>query len=109
MGSHQTVVPKCGKEGIRPALMIRATGAPVAVRPFAKDASQTRAYPSVETAKHGAVAAVLEIGEPSPQGAVHVRHDAPQALSRGTPGLGSHRLLELGNAFLPRPVFVALK
>ena len=93
IGVRQTVVPERSEVGIRPALMIRASGTSTAAGPFAENAAQTPAYPSVETAKHRAVAAVLEIDEPSPQGAVHVRHDALHTLSRSTPGLGSYRLL----------------
>ncbi len=48
MGCFQAIQPVFGKEGIRPALMIRTATASFPALPFAEDASQPHPYPAVQ-------------------------------------------------------------
>lgn len=109
MGTFQTIVPKRSEVGIRPSLMIRTTATTATMGAAAKDASQTHTYPFIEVLEKKAASVVLEVGKPPTQGAAHVRNNVPHTVSRGAFGLGPNRLLELANAFLPRPVFPVME
>src|SRR5882672_1293209 len=110
MSFLQAKEPMLGKEGIGPALMIGAVnfGHPFVAETFAQEASQPPADPAVHQSECRAMA-VLEVLEPSSQGAVHVRDDHGKALSRGSFGLGADRILELRQALLARPATARLE
>ena len=73
MGSCQVVQPVSDKVGIGPALMIASSSLPLASGTFAKQTSQTHAYPTIQSRKRAAVTAVLKVREPATQDRVETR------------------------------------
>src|SRR6187200_1469053 len=107
MGGCQTEQPLLGEVAIRPTLLIRATTSTAPSSSSAQDTAQAHPDPAVKIAKHRGVAAVLEVLEPTSQGAVDILHDPPQAIARCALGLRAERGLELPAALVTRPVLGA--
>ena len=70
----------------------------------AQDAPESHADPFVELREVRTIAAVLEVGEPTPEGRIHVRHNAVQRVAIGPFGLLTNRVLEFLDTLLARPM-----
>ena len=101
MGGDQAVQPLFSKEGIRPAMMVRAARPAAAVLPSAEDVPQTPAQPAVQIAE-GRGMAMFEVFKPASQRAVDVVDDLAQAVPVVTVGLGSDGRFEFRQALPPR-------
>ena len=78
MGGDQAVQPLFSKEGIRPAMMVRAARPAAAVLPSAEDVPQTPAQPAVQIAE-GRGMAMFEVFKPASQYRVELGDDAGKA------------------------------
>src|SRR5262249_36881290 len=108
MSCDQAIQPLCGKEGIRPALMVRAATATALLLPPAEDAAKPHPDPAVQRLERGRVA-VSEVGKPAAQCRIQRRDDRLKALSGGAPRLRSDRVLELPQALLAREPLVPVE
>src|ERR1700722_5237806 len=100
VSGHQTVQPNGGKEGVRVAVIVGSLAPTPTSGTSSKKTPKTHASPAIQLAEHGPVT-VLEVRKPSAQGAVHVRHDERQAISRRSFRLRTYRVLEFRQGLGP--------
>src|SRR5262245_8739832 len=82
------------KEGIGPAMVILATRATSSATAFAQETAQSSPHPAIFSAK-GRGIAVLEVAKPPLQSPVEVFDNDFQAMTVGSPCLGSNRVSKL--------------
>jgi hypothetical protein len=102
MGGDQREQPLLGKEGVRPAVMIRTAASAPASLSVAQDIAQPHADPGIQDLEHETTT-MLKILEPASHRAIHVGNDGRQALPVGAPGFTPNRVFELPPAFRARP------
>ena len=92
MGFYKAEKPMSSKELVWPAIMIVATADPVKPYALAQDAPKATAHPFVDD-REGPFATMLEVFEPSPQGAIDLFDDDGKAVAVATLGFGANRRL----------------
>ena len=102
MGGEQREQPLLGKEGIRPALVVRAAASAPASVTTAQKAAQSHADPRVQDLEREATT-VLKILKPASHGTIHIGDDRLQALSLRAPGFTPNRVFELPQTLPARP------
>src|SRR5688500_20343816 len=110
MGCFKTEQSHVGEESIGPADVTLSTATlPSTAATLEQDGTQASAEPAVDVAEDVRIAAVLEVGVPTPEGPVHLPHDAEHGLARGPFRLGAQRVFQFLHALATRPAFAAAK
>ena len=103
MGCLQVKQPAFGKEGVRPALIVRPpTGFAPTAGTLTQNAAQTHPDPAVDIRKHATLGHMLEIAEPTSQRPIDAGYDIVQAVTVRATSLPTNRGFQLLQALRPR-------
>src|SRR5262245_36583351 len=91
------------KEGVRPALIVRASAASAFLLAFPQNATQPHASPFVESSEHGRISAVLEVCKPASKRERHAANDHHKTMAVRALRFGTDRSFQLLDTLFSRP------